>query len=507
MRELGLAGLVAIVFGLGSYYATRDLGVFSLINLGAGTLALLVALAAGARRLRFVGGPHARPVLLQGLLWIAAASALGIGLERAAVWSDIRLDWTFERSFELSAGTRDKLASLSEPVTATLYFDPDDPRVRRTRLLLEELARASDERLVWRARNLDDEPADADRFGVGSSNTVVLEQAGRWETIARPREGTLFEGLHRIERQRQGTVVILRGEGQGDPNRGDAVGFGGLAAALDTEGYRVETRMSSAIDELGDEVDVVISLAPERPLLPATIDALRRFLDRGGSLVAMLEPGRDTGIEALLAEYGIEAGDGVVVDPASGPVSETGAAGLNVIAFNYESEPITRGLDPNRVSYFPGARPLALRKPRTRDQLRQLVLSSHRAWVTEDLEWLDRRSGSPEQGDREAGYQILAASGQYPREGGEARIVVFGDADFASNENLRAVYNMDLAVNAVHWASEREPAITLRPKVRETIQFPVPLNDSVGALYGVGLLLPEVLLIAGGIAWLRRRSA
>ncbi|MGI9590797.1 MAG: Gldg family protein [Myxococcota bacterium] len=507
MRELGLAGLVAIVFGLGSYYATREVGAFSLLNLGAGSLALLVALAIGARRLRFAGGPHVRPVLLRGVAWIVGAVVLGVALERGADASGARFDWTFEQSFALSQGTRDKLASLSKPVTAILFYHPDDPRVRRTRLLLEELARASQDRFAWRARVLDDEPTDADRFGVGSSNTVVLQQGERFETISRPREGTLFEGLHRVDRSERGTVVILRGEGQGDPNRGDPAGFGGVAAALDTEGYRVETRMSSAIDEIGDDVDLVLSLAPERALLPGAIDALRRYLARGGSLVALLEPGRETGIEALLAEYGIEAGDGVVVDPASGPVTDSSVPGLNVIAFNYEAEPITRGLDPNRVSYFPGVRPLRLRKPQAGDRLRQLVLSSHRAWVSGDLGWLDRRSGRPERADEETGYQILAASGRYPRENGETRIVAFGDADFASNENLRAVFNLDLALNAAHWASERETAITLRPKVRDTIQFPLPVNDSVRALYGVGVLLPELLLIAGGIAWLRRRSA
>jgi hypothetical protein len=360
---------------------------------------------------------------------------------------------------------------------------------------------------VWRARELDDEPEDADRFAVGSSNTVVLELAERWETIPRPGEGTLFEGLHRIDRRQQGKIVILRGEGQGDPSRGDPVGFGGLAAALDAEGYRVETRMSSAVGEFAEDVDVVLSLAPQRPLLPRALDALRRFLARGGSLVALLEPGRQTGIEALLAEYGIRAGDGVVVDPASGPVADAGAEGLDVIAFNYEVEPVTRGLDPNRVTFFPGIRPLELRKPEAGDRVKQLVLSSHRAWVSDELGWLERRSGRPERAGEAAGYQVLVASGLYRREGGEARIVAFGDSDFASNRNLRAVFNLDLALNAVHWASDREPAITLRPKVRQTIQFPVPLSSSVRALYGVGLLLPELLLIAGGITWLRRRAA
>jgi hypothetical protein len=59
----------------------------------------------------------------------------------------------------------------------------------------------------------------------------------------------------------------------------------------------------------------------------------------------------------------------------------------------------------------------------------------------------------------------------------------------------------------VHWALQREPQIALRPKVRDTVQFPLPVQDSLQMLYGVGLLLPEVLLIVGGTLWLRRRSA
>ena len=47
--------------------------------------------------------------------------------------------------------------------------------------------------------------------------------------------------------------------------------------------------------------------------------------------------------------------------------------------------------------------------------------------------------------------------------------------------------------------------------VQQTCQapatFPVPLQQSLQALYGVGLLVPEILLIAGGLVWLRQREA
>jgi hypothetical protein len=507
MRELALAGLVAILFGLGSWYSTRAFGVFSVVNLAFGALALAAATGLAARRLGHIAGPHSWRVIGRGLALVAAALALGAGLERGAARLSWRADWTFEGHFALSPALRERLRALDAPVAALLFHDPLDPRVRRTRLLLREMAREAGGRLELFERVLDDHPDEADRYAVATSNTVVLAQGDAWERADRPSEGTLFEALYRLTSERAGTIVVLRGEGEGDPERSDELGYAGLAEALATEGYRVHAVVSAALREVPEDAAAVLVVAPERRLLPSALAALRRYLERGGRLVALLEPGAESGVEELLAEWGIEPLDGVVIDPASGPVEERGVEGLNVIAHNYEVEPATRGLDSSRMTYFPGARPLALRKPQPEDEVKRLVLSSPRSWLEEDLGWLERRGGRPEPEGAPAGYQTLAAAGRYPRAGGEARIVVFGDADFASNRYLRSLYNLDLALNSLHWATERESGVTLRPKVRETVQFPVPLNDSVQAFYGVGLLLPELLLLAGALLWLRRRSA
>ena len=54
------------------------------------------------------------------------------------------------------------------------------------------------------------------------------------------------------------------------------------------------------------------------------------------------------------------------------------------------------------------------------------------------------------------------------------------------------------SLNAVHWVAAREPAITLRPKVAVSrkMQFPIPLQNTFTSFQSVGLLLPELLLIA-----------
>ncbi|MEE8581254.1 MAG: hypothetical protein V3T33_06655, partial [Myxococcota bacterium] len=148
-----------------------------------------------------------------------------------------------------------------------------------------------------------------------------------------------------------------------------------------------------------------------------------------------------------------------------------------------------------------------LRKPTPQDDLRSVVYASGDSWLHDDTSVLHQRRAPDRPADAVTEYQPLVVTGRYPREGGEARIVAFGDSDFATNQNLRALYNLDLLMNALHWSVRRESKISLRPKSSQLIQFPVPIQNSLRALYGVGMLVPELLLLTGGLVWLRHRSA
>ena len=102
-----------------------------------------------------------------------------------------------------------------------------------------------------RERNLSSHPEDADRFEIGSSNSVVLILGDRFETIERPTEGTLFEALYRLRSAEGGVITTLRGEGEGDLSRSDDTGYAGLSAALATEGYALQSVLSATTNSSG----------------------------------------------------------------------------------------------------------------------------------------------------------------------------------------------------------------------------------------------------------------
>jgi hypothetical protein len=506
MRGLALSGLIAIAFGMGSYYATDQLGLFSYANLILGGLALALAAARGLARFRGAGAPAFRGVLARGALGILAAALLGTALERAADRSGIQFDWSFERKFALSEAVLTALADLPCDLTAILYYDDFDPRSRSTRLLLRTMERTG--HLRFEERRLDDHPDDEDRYAIGSSNTVVFHCGEEFETVERPTEGAIYEALYHFRSFDRKILYLSRGAGEGNLERTDEIGFSGLAQALLTEGYRLRQLVTASVSEIPKDADAVTLIAPARPLRRQAIDAIDRYLEGGGRLVAFIEPGTQSGVETLLAKWGIRSANAVLIDPASGPV-DGDAPGVNPIAYHYtSSHPAARGLDSTRMTFFRGARSFELRKPQPGDKLVGVVFASPRSWLHPDLGVLSSKVEPERPPGATEDYHPIAVAASYPREGGDARIVAFGDSDFASNRHLRTLYNLDLVLNSIHWALEREPDITLRPKTSVgTMQFPLPVANTLHMFQGLGMLLPELLLISAAVLWLRRRSA
>ncbi len=504
-RGLGIAGAIAVIFGLGSYYATGEAGLFAWLNLAVGGLALAIAAAGGLRKLQGVGTPAARRLILPRVLLLVVVLAVVALLERGAARLGWRLDWTAEQRFQPSEATEALLSKLKQPVEITFYREHGDARARRTLLLLQTLAR--NHQVVLHERFLEDAESEADQFGVKSTEAVVLQLGDRYETVDRPTEGTIYEALWRLQDPGIRTLYATFGEGEGNLESIEPSGYSGLGTMLDTEGYQLRTLVTATGADVAGDAGAVLVIAPQRAFGDAAVTALRGYLARGGGLVALLEPGVRTGLEPLLHDYGFDLPDAVIVDPPVGSVAG-GAPGMNPIASAYSAHPVTKGLDPRTLSLFLEARPvLPMRKPGPDDELKALVFSSPDAWLAPASKATLRGEPPTRPEDQQPQRWPFVAAGRYPRAGSESRIVVFGDATFADNGHLRALYNIDLLVNAVHWVTQREDAIGIRPKIVTPNQDPFTPQQSLAMLYGVGLLLPELLLITGAIVWLRRRAS
>jgi ABC-type uncharacterized transport system involved in gliding motility auxiliary subunit len=91
----------------------------------------------------------------------------------------------------------------------------------------------------------------------------------------------------------------------------------------------------------------------------------------------------------------------------------------------------------------------------------------------------------------------------------QARVVVFGNSDFASNA-YRTPGNQDLFLNAIDWSAKQEQLINLTPKadtqrsfVSSVIKYSAITTNLI--FLGAVFLLPGAVIFAGVIAWVIRR--
>jgi hypothetical protein len=236
VRELAAIGTVALAFGLGAFYADRGAPLFALANLAVALLCLTGAGALALRRSRHGGAsPAARRLLLVRLGVVLAALASAWACERAAARSGWVWDATADQRYTLAPATVEALRALPPGLTATLYADAGDNRTRSVRLLLDTLAEAGP--LTVRSRDLAEAVEEADRYGIGSSNSIVLSLGERWELVERPTEAALHQALRLLATPHESVLYVARGEGEGRLDEVSVAGFSGLAAALQTEGY------------------------------------------------------------------------------------------------------------------------------------------------------------------------------------------------------------------------------------------------------------------------------
>jgi len=87
----------------------------------------------------------------------------------------------------------------------------------------------------------------------------------------------------------------------------------------------------------------------------------------------------------------------------------------------------------------------------------------------------------------------------------EARIVVIGDSDFATNEILDGFRNRDFFVNSVNWLVGDVDAISIRPNTSRASRFQLSSQQFMRIQYLALFVIPETIAIAGVFAWWTRR--
>lgn len=525
---LASLGAVAILFAILSFLVQLLSGpvilwtelVWSIGNLVVGLLLLGVALFTNmeAFRERLASG-EAKRAGKYGTSAILSAALLVTLLGLLAFLSSryhTQWDWTEAQEHSLSDQSRKVLAGLDRDLEFVGVFSPLAAVPARE---LVERFRFESERVKVEFLDPERQPGRLAELGVDPQRLAGgLLQVKLGEESIDVRELTeeaVTTAILKLSRQDQKKVYFVVGHNE-RPTEGEgaeeAAGFAFAAEALANENYEVGSLLLASVGDVPADADVVIVAGPTRPLLEVEHQALQRYAERGGALFVMVDPRAKTDLFTRLGVWGVEVGEDVVVDLVGGMVGTP----TTPFAKDYGPHPITDDLRGYTIYQF--ARSVKAKEGAS-GTFQSLVRTGEESWAETDLARLE---GAGEVGfddaDR-AGPITLAVAGTFsvapPAETGneaadapaEARVVVVGDADFASNQHLGAYVNRDFFLNSVNWLLGDVESISIRPKAGVASRLQLTTEDFLALRYASLFVLPESIAVLGVLAWWRRRRA
>ena len=449
-------------------------------------------------------------------LVIALAGSFLFLLGYLASAHDVSADLGYFRTSSPGTATQAIAQSLREPLRVLLFFPDPNPVKDEVMDYFHALAR-SGARIQIEAHDRLAEPELAKQYGIGQDGTVVLVSGEGGQRIHLPvRFDQARSRLRRLDREVQEKLIVLsRGPrvayftvGHGELN--DSASAGPLAAAGlgRVEALRdlfrflnYDVRELGLAQGLGHEVPedatMVLVLGPRRPFLPEELDALDRYLERGGSMLLALEPESEFQLGPLEKRLGVRFRPAVLADDYQhlrrrGNVSDR--ALIITDRFSAHSSISTASVaGPGAAALFIGAGSLE-RADTTGPQPSFIIQSLPSTFADLDGDFeLDEK-------EQRNSYNLAAAV-----ELDSARALVYADAEMFADAVLVSLgLNASLAADGIRWLG-REERLSGTTESEEDVPIQHTKAENVAWFYSTILGAPTLVLVGGLIGVYRRR--
>ncbi|MEM1368452.1 MAG: Gldg family protein [Cyanobacteria bacterium P01_H01_bin.15] len=398
------------------------------------------------------------------------------------------------------------------------------------------------------------------------------------------------------------TPRIYYVQGHGEPELAEIEG--GLSQAqtgLENLGYKLIGLNLVQESSVPADAQAVMLVGPQKSLLEKEVKALQTYLDQGGRMLMLLNPQTDPGVDPLLADWGLELDERLIIDPSSLQIDPNLGPVITVI-LNYGEHPITQEFDDTRLTLFPFSRAIASVEKEDVEDTIAILVTEPEAWAEKELtegeeltfdELTDIQgpldlgvaltktvvlpesssetseksssqdaqgsSGEPdsdaavngEQSEAETGPNVErdleeAEPNERTEEGTvktessdseisdsetadtdnpgtdesnadavetaednnakEARLVVIGNATFATNGWYQQTFNSDIFLNSVKWLSgDGDETLTIQLREAENRRLTLSGWQGPVIFFGAIAVAPLLGLVAALFTWLRRR--
>lgn len=418
----------------------------------------------------------------------------------SAAWLSNRYPWqvdiTQNAGNTLSQASQKLLDTMSDPIRITAYIKKGLPiRLQITQLINRYIRQKKDIKIKF--IDPDSVPEKARELNIGAEGLVLVEYQGRIEKLNFIDESSLTNALLQLAKAEERWVTFLTGHGERSPAGEANFDLGRFGKELIRRKIRAQTISLTTIQAIPDNSALLVLSAPTVPILPGEMDIIKKYLQRGGNLLLLSDPG-NIQLAPVLKVLGLKQLPGTLVDATTNLYKITDPT--FIIASEYTRHPITR--DFQVISLFPATTGFEIEEESEFLSV-PLLNSSARSW-TEVQALTGKVRFDPDSHERQGPITFAYALTRTVKDA-EQRVVVVGDGDFLANSYIDNVGNLDLGLRMVNWLVHDDRFIDIPAKT--TPDKNLQLTQTSVAIIGFGFLivLPLLLAATGFLIWRRRR--
>ncbi len=473
-------------------------------------------------------------------------STLGAGVLLAALllalvnyfgWKyHARFDWTRTKLYSLSEKSENVTRALSKDMNVVVFAGQGTPLVEETLEILARYQAVSPRfkvRTVDPVKNMIEGQRLLEQYGTryaeGTIKVVFDDgverrifddaaladydysgmQMGQPPTVQAFKAEEVFTGaLVELSAGKKPKVRFVTGHGEHaltDPGGG----YRGLSELLARNNVETEDWGSLGQAAVPAETDLLVVAGPRTAFVPPELAAFSAYLAGGGRMLWLLDPPLsgenrlvDLGLEDWFAGLGVKLGEDLVFD-TDRAVPFFGAETFFVETF--DSHPVSKAMADARLQViFSLARSVAKGAEISGYTVTELAKTGESGWGETDFAALPKieKGATDVAGPVNVAVAVEAAQGSEGK--GGARMVVVGDADFASDQLITSSGNAVLVDNTFNWLLKRESLLGIPPKKPEQVKLTLT-GDQFLKVMGLIALLPLLAVGAGILVFLKRR--
>ncbi len=423
----------------------------------------------------------------------------------------VQYDLTAGQRNTISQSSIDLLQSMEEPVLVNVYIQ-DDPTLRTA--IEEILNRYKREKNNFSFKlinpDIDIELAQLDK--VTRYGQIAIKYQGRSEIISSLGEGTISSALQRLSYSGDRSLVFIEGHGERKPSGTENTDYSQFATKLTSKGI-ISSVHHLLKAPLPSDTDILVVASPEKPFLKGELEHIKKYIEQGGNLLWMMDPGSRSsklnGLNEIASLLDIKFIDGIVVDNNTNLRKTLGIQHPAMIpVLDYHAHAITKNLNYNTL--FPISRGIEI-KASVEWQSTIIAQSLAKSW-SESKDLVSNLVFNSTSGDIKGPLPIVVAlertlsSDKAVPSKASQRIIITGDSDFISNSYIGIGANLTLGTNIIDWLSGDDDLIAI--EIKNAPDTKLQLDDTQILIIGVGFFvaLPASLLFIGLFIWFRRRK-